>query len=250
MTLRHHDFTRARALPWLSVIVAMWAAIGVSSADEHTAAPADAAELVRQFLERDEPRIEQYLAVRRLEARNERFGVEGWLEACTELRRGGTFVFTVIDEGGSDYIRGRVLHKALEAEREVWTTGEMDRGGLTLANYQFQPMLEDDADVQPVRLVPLRKDRVLVDGVIRLRRSDGDLIGLDGRMVRNPSFWTTRVEVSRTYARFGGVRLPVTLESTANVRMAGRSSFVMTYEYLTANDVALADDARCGGAPD
>jgi hypothetical protein len=209
------------------------------------AQPPNPATAVHQFLQREEPRLLQYLAVRRLEAQNERFKASGWLEACTELRSGG-FAFQVLAEGGSDYIRGRVLKRALEAERDAWSTGEVDRGAITAQNYEFQPLGEDATDFVRVTLKPLRHDRMLVAGTMFLGRADGDLIRIDGRLARNPSFWTSRVDVRRTYARVGGVRLPVALESIAHLRIAGRSTFRMTYQYLAVNAQNLVpQDDRC-----
>jgi len=97
-----------------------------------------------------------------------------------------------------------------------------------------------------VALKPLRNDRMLVAGTILLMRADGDLVRIDGRLAKSPSFWTSRVDVRRTYARVGGVRVPVALESIAHVRIAGRSTFRMTYQYLAVNGQdLLPQDTRC-----
>lgn len=218
----------------------------VIAATELTGSPSPAAtEVVQQFLEREEPKLRQYRAFRRLEAYNERFNASGWMEVCSELQPDGVFAFRIIDEGGSGYVRGRVLKRALEEEAEAWSSGETDRSGLTSRNYRFEP-LDEDSEIVKVSLKPLRKDRMLVDGIIFLTREDADLVRLDGRLSKNPSFWTTRVEVVRTYARIAGLRLPVALESAANVRIAGRSTFRMSYEYLAVNDHVLhPEDGRC-----
>jgi hypothetical protein len=43
------------------------------------------------------------------------------------------------------------------------------------------------------------------------------------------------VQITRWYDRFAGVRMPTALESVANVRIAGTSTFRMTYEYESVN---------------
>jgi hypothetical protein len=43
------------------------------------------------------------------------------------------------------------------------------------------------------------------------------------------------VNIVRRYERIGGVRVPVALESTAHVLIAGKSTMTMTYEYETVN---------------
>jgi hypothetical protein len=45
----------------------------------------------------------------------------------------------------------------------------------------------------------------------------------------------------RHYERINGVRLPVAIESVAQVLIAGRSTFSMTYEYETVNDQRVGD---------
>lgn len=208
-------------------------------------ANADTIGVIQQFLEREEPPLVQYRALRRLEARNERFDNMGWMEACTELQPRGRFGFRVVAEGGSDHMRGRVLRPVLEGEQKAWSSGEVARSGITRRNYRFEPLAGEAVDVVRIGLKPLRRDRMLVDGVMVLTRANGDLIRLDGRLAKNPSFWTTRVQVRRTYARIAGVRVPVMLESVANVRMAGRSTFRMTYDYLAINGRVLDRDQRC-----
>jgi len=64
---------------------------------------------------------------------------------------------------------------------------------------------------------------------------DADLVRVQGRFVKNPSFWTTRVDVVRHYGRVAGVRVPVRMETTARIRFAGDSTMVMTYDYESVN---------------
>ena len=58
---------------------------------------------------------------------------------------------------------------------------------------------------------------------------------IEGRLSKGPSFWARHVDIVRRFQRFAGVRMPIDLESTANVFIAGRSTFRMTYEYETVN---------------
>jgi hypothetical protein len=59
--------------------------------------------------------------------------------------------------------------------------------------------------------------------------------------VKSPSFWTRRVEIVRWFRRVAGVRLPVAVESTANVLIAGRSTFRMDYAYESVNEQHVGD---------
>src|SRR6185503_19678929 len=86
-----------------------------------------------------------------------------------------------------------------------------------------------------------RKDVLLVDGSIYVNAIDGDLVRIEGRLSKAPSFWTRRVEVVRCYRRIQGIHVPVSIESVASVLIAGRSTFKMTYHYQTINDQHVGD---------
>jgi hypothetical protein len=86
-----------------------------------------------------------------------------------------------------------------------------------------------------VTVKPKRQDELLIDGDILLAADDGDLVRVEGRLAASPSFWTGSVEVVRTFDRIDGVRVPVRTEAVAHVKLAGASSFAMTYEYETIN---------------
>ena len=49
----------------------------------------------------------------------------------------------------------------------------------------------------------------------------GDLLRVEGKLSKNPSFWTSLVNIVRRYARIGGVRVPVATETTAKVKFVG-----------------------------
>jgi hypothetical protein len=82
-----------------------------------------------------------------------------------------------------------------------------------------------------VLLSPKRKERVLVSGAMFLRPVDGELVRVQGRLAKSPSFWVKTVDIVRTYDRIGGAVMPVSLETTAQVRMFGTATLRMTYQY-------------------
>ena len=64
-----------------------------------------------------------------------------------------------------------------------------------------------------------------------LRPDEGELVRVQGRLAKNPSFWVNNVDIVRKYERIDGAVLPVAVESKANVRFLGPATFQMTYEY-------------------
>ena len=128
-----------------------------------------------------------------------------------------------------------MLRPWLDGEKKMWAAGDPERAALTHENYSFV-----DRGVAPDGLWRLdvksrRKDVLLVDGAIFVNPDNADLVRIEGRLSKTPSFWTRRVEVVRHYERINGVRVPVAIESIASVLIAGRSTFKMTYQYETIN---------------
>jgi hypothetical protein len=162
------------------------------------------------------------------------------MDVWTEADAVNGFRYRVVAEGGSDYIRSRVFVATLDAERKMWASGEPDRAALTLDNYVFEDRGQSDG-LAALRVRPRRKDLLLVEGSIFLRPDDGELVRIEGRLSKAPSFWTRQVEIIRRYQRFAGVRMPVALESVANVFIAGPSTFHMTYEYESVNGQRIGD---------
>lgn len=192
---------------------------------------------VEQFLSRhEEP--SHYRATRRLEARNrDRYG---WLEAWTEYSPATGLRYGITSEGGCDSIRGRVLKPVLEGERDLIARGVAARSALAPQNYEFHPEGLDANGLVRLRLTPRRKDGVLVNGSMLLTPHGADLVRVEGMLAKSPSFWVKSVQIVRHYQRIAGVRLPVALESTAQVRFLGASQFRMTYDYSAVDGRPVA----------
>jgi hypothetical protein len=214
---------------WVAMAVTTIGQAPVEPGDIHTpAAHAD------RFLARPPETLTQYRATRRLEARNGRFRKHGWVEVSTELTADG-FSFQVIEEGGSGYIRDKVLRPILQGERDLVARGDVARSALSWANYDFTAETPAEPGVVRLTVTPRRKDITLIDGSVFVTETDADLVRIEGRLAKSPSFWTRRVEVVRRYGRIAGVRVPLSIESIAHVRIAGRSEMTMTYRYQMVN---------------
>jgi hypothetical protein len=202
----------------------------VAAAGRDSAAPV----ILQRFLALDDPTPTQFRALRHLEARNDKFEKSAWMDVWTEADATG-FRYTVVCEDGSEYIRNKVFRASLEAERDMWKPGTPDAGALTPANYVFEDRGAQPDGLTSVAMKPRRKNILLVEGSIFLNPDDGELVRLEGQLSKTPSFWTRRVGIVRWYQRINGFRMPTALESVANVRIAGDSTFRMTYEYESIN---------------
>lgn len=233
-----------RILSFCACTLLILSALGVSSPVSTAASGASgaSADPIQRFLSRPPETLTSYRALRTLRAANKRFKKEGWMTAWTELDPRGGFRYEIVAEGGSDYIRRKVLLKMLDGERDAIASGQPGRVALSPANYRFSVM-SDDGQIAKLQIVPLRADTLLVNGTVTIEAGTGDLLSVEGRLAKNPSFWTNRVEVSRRYGRIAGVRVPLQVESTASVKIAGTSEFSMIYEYASINGTPINTSA-------
>ena len=196
--------------------------------------------IVERFLSSQGEPLVSYRALRRLTAASRGGRMQASLAAWTSFDPEHGFQYNVIEETGSGMIRSRVLRAALAAEREARASGNASQGALTELNYEFGTPDTGDDLLVTVAIRPRRQDTLLVNGSIVLTRDHADLVRLEGTLVKRPSFWTRRVDVVRQYARVAGVRVPISMDSTAEVLIAGRSTFSMDYEYESVNGQTVA----------
>ena len=215
------------------------------------ASSASAPPALERFLSLTDPTTVTYRALRRLDAQCEGFGTSAWMDVWTELDGRGAMQYRIAGEGGSDYIRTSVFRATLDAEQKMWASGEPDRAGITMDNYVFEDHGSESDGLAWLSIKPRRKERLLIDGSIFLRPSDGELLRLEGRLAKSPSFWVRRVEIVRRFERLAGVRMPVVLESAANLLVGGRATFRMTYEYESVNQRRIGNPQprTVGSAP-
>ena len=231
------SIARRAARPIL-LITALATLLTIEPQAGSTPQAAEAAETAMQkFLSRP-PATHQYRASRRLEATGS--GQRAWMDARTDFSPAEGLRYEVTAEGGSGIIRSRVLRSLLDEEQRLASDGG-SRVALSTENYRFTSAGLDDDGLAIVTMKPLRKDRALIDGRLVLT-DEGDLVRVEGRLVKNPSFWLTRVMLVRSYRRLNGVLVPVSLQSTAQMRLLGRSTLHMTYRYSEVDDRLVEED--------
>ena len=202
---------------------------------------------IANVFSRNEQPLKQYRAFRRMHAATDKGDHEGWMEAWTELKD-GRFSYEVVSERGSDAVRGKVLRATLAREQELVNSGNSPKADLTAANYEFGESSRDSDGRQVVPIKPKRSDVLLVDGHAVLDEG-GELVRVEGKLSKNPSFWTSLVNIVRRYARIGGVRVPVATETTAKVKFVGNAQMQVVYDYESVNGRAVSLSERRSTSP-
>ena len=238
--LRHSPSHRRTSPVWVAVIAVAGAALATTTPS--AVSPDVSTNPVTAPGSINEPPLQQYRALRRMHAHSEKLNQEGWMEAWTELE-GRTFRYEIVSERGSEAVRNRVLRTLLKREQEVIAAGDPERAELTQNNYSFAEETTGPG-VRYVNIKPKRKDALLVEGRMVLSEDGRELLRVEGILAKNPSFWTSLVNVIRHYARLGGVRVPIAVESIARVKIAGLSRLNVEYEYESINGRAISPAAR------
>lgn len=187
-------------------------------------------------------------ATRHLEAGTVSGKHRGWMNVDTSVLSSGAFSWNVISEGGSDRTREKVLRAVLEAESEAWRPAPRDATALSIANYELVPIASTGAGIQKLQLKPRRTDSRLVAGTLTVS-ADGHPVLLQGRLAKSPSFWVRSVTIVKRYERIAGVSLPVVIESLADVKMFGKSSFAMRYDYTAVNGRSVGHTTAAPSSP-
>jgi hypothetical protein len=191
--------------------------------------------LLDRFLAPDDQPLVSYRAFRHLSATTRGGRMSASIDAWTTLDPLHGFTYEITSMDGSGLIQKKVLIAALEAEQKAVESANKAQSALTRANYEFLDVSPVDAHLVKVDVRPRRKHVMLVNGAIVIESDSADLVRVEGELSQRPSFWTRRVHVVREYNRVGGVHVPISMKSTADVLIVGTSSFSMTYRYSEIN---------------
>lgn len=173
-----------------------------------------------------------YRAFRRMDAGLVDSDRKGWLEVWTEFRPNKGLTIDVVREGGSEYVRNKVLRNLLKNEQELLADGKPLRQPLDPKNYVFEDGGITESGLRRIVLKPVRKSIGIVNGHVLLDPNAG-VVGMTGRLVKSPSFWVRDVDVTWKFATIAGYVLPIEMSTDGRVRFFGNSSFRMTYQYVS-----------------
>jgi hypothetical protein len=202
--------------------------------------PAD--QVLARFEARPDEPVQSFRARRRMRA--EGLGRQGFMEVLVELDPERGFRWTVEAERGSTLLRKKGFGSMLRKEEEIREMEGADGNALSADNYDLAVVDEEPGGLVRIRATPRRKAAGLVDGTFIVTCDTADLVRVEGRLARTPSFWITRVEVVRQFRRIQGHRVVVRVESVAHVRLFGAVRLTVDFDY------EMIDGEELGPAPE
>jgi hypothetical protein len=199
-----------------------------------------AAEVVERMVQADNERLAVlagYTGMRRYRFENKRVGKRAEMTVRVTCDSAGVKTFQIVAESGSGFVRSRILHKIIDAEREASQKGERDKNRIIPENYDFQLIgqdVSDGRDQYVLEIIPKTKNKFLTRGRIWVDAADFAISRIEGSPAQNPSFWVRSVKVLHRYQPFGRFWLPVANESHAQARVFGATDVSIEYfDYVT-----------------
>jgi hypothetical protein len=187
----------------------------------------------------------EYRVRRKFYAVNRRFKAESTMLVDTVFRAPEGVQSTVTSHQGSNFIRSRVFDKFLEAETETKKNKEKEQADIVPANYNFTLNGTEDCEGRPcyrMKIVPKRPSKYHVVGEVWIDGEDYSIVRIKGESAKKVSFWASHTNVDRRYKKIDGIWLIDRMDSSSDIKFAGRSELTIEYTYdsVLTNQTAAA----------
>jgi hypothetical protein len=166
----------------------------------------------------------------------------GRLRAIRRLLPFGKPQYQVLEITGDRTVRQQVIVRYLSAEMQAAAIPASSTA-ITPANYKFRykRSLSGDAPAYIFLISPKKKSEGLIKGELWLDGATGAALRVSGRLVKSPSIFVKRIDVTRNTALRDGIAEMQVTHLSVDVRFIGRAE-------LTVHERPCAA-ADCGSTP-
>jgi hypothetical protein len=237
--VRATPFTRAAlqtALPWLAALLTLLLAVTLRAADsavivpapEVAAATASNLVLARYFagLEGNQPWGAETVEI---EASLPKLKEHGRLRGIRRLLPFGKPQYQVFELDGSRTVKQQVIARYLSAETEA-AGMNASAVAMTPANYQFHfvgTVGTDGSIAYVFQIAPRKKREGLIQGVLWIDAETGTAVRVSGYLVKKPSIFLKRVDVTRETNLRDGVAESRVTHLALDTRLVGRAELTI-----------------------
>lgn len=137
-----------------------------------------------------------------------------------------TLLFTPLHFTGDGFVKSNVITRLLQSEVEHVQKDDPAETAITPANYKFTnkgASRVGDRLVHVYQVKPHKKHPGLFKGRVYLDAQTGELVRIEGNVVKSPSFFVKHIEFEQDYAEVQSFTLPVHVHSEAKARIVGRT---------------------------
>lgn len=137
-----------------------------------------------------------------------------------------TLQFTPVHFTGDGFVKSNVITRLLQSEVDHVQKDDPAETAISPANYKFSykgANRVQDRLVHVYQVKPHKKHAGLFKGRAYLDAQTGELVRVEGNVVKSPSFFVKHIEFVQDYADVQSFTLPVHFHSEAKARIVGRT---------------------------
>src|SRR5579862_7585990 len=137
-----------------------------------------------------------------------------------------TLLFTPVHFTGDGFVKSNVITRLLQSEVDHVQKDDPAQTAISPANYKFSykgASRVGDHLVHVYQVKPHKKHPGLFRGRVYLDAQTGELVRIEGNVVKSPSFFVKHIEFVQDYADVQSFTLPVHVHSEAKARIVGRT---------------------------
>jgi len=177
-----------------------------------------------------------------IDAKLPRLKKEGTLRALRRVTQLGEITYNGIRYIGDNMVKKDVIARYLNAEKEAANGNGNENGkklsmAITPENYKFKYKGMADSDgrwVYVFELSPRKKRLGLFKGDIWIDATTFLPAREEGRFVKNPSIFLSKVEFVREYDIRDGVAYPRRIQSSVHTRVVGKAELEILFSNVSA----------------
>jgi hypothetical protein len=176
--------------------------------------------------------LEAYSALTTIHAELPDTSQQGEFEVQRQYHAPRTLLFKPVRFVGDKFVKSNIITRVLQSEVDHVEKDDPSQTALTMANYKFSYKGKSDIGGQLVHVfqVKPRKKRVgLFKGRVYLEAHTGNLVRVEGTMVKSPSLFVKNIQFTQDYTTINSFTLPVHMHSEAKARIVGRTVIDVTH---------------------
>jgi hypothetical protein len=184
---------------------------------------------LERFIANQPPYSRTSIETIEIEASLPKLNKNGRLRAIRRALSAHQLEYEVLELSGDSMVNHELIARYLSADKRATELGT-ESSAITLANYKFRYIgsarLHDDQTYM-FRIIPRKKQQGLINGILWLDGDTGIAVRLSGYLVRNPSIFLKRVNVTRENCLRDGVVEARITHLLVETRLVGSARLVV-----------------------
>ena len=152
------------------------------------------------------------------------------MEVRLNYHQGGTKTFQILSMRNAEGLRKRVFEHIIDGEAEA--SKHASQTHINSYSYNFAYVGQDQWDGRPcyvLKLIPKRRDKLLIDGQVWVDAADFGVAKITGRPAASLSFWIGKPYLTQEFRKEGRFWLASRNVTLTDVKLFGRTRLTVRY---------------------